>query len=63
MLKPAIPFCLFSGGIAPNTGQLLGNFLQAYTHVGLIAITIGEALEAKHGHFRAWSSWASYRRD
>ena len=65
LLKHANAFCLFSEDIEPKTGQLLGNFPQAYTHVGLIhaAITIGEVLEAKHGHFRAWSSWSQSRRD
>jgi GH15 family glucan-1,4-alpha-glucosidase len=43
--------------VEPGTGRLLGNFPQAYTHVGLIhaAITIGELLDARTGHFRAWS--------
>jgi hypothetical protein len=41
----------------PRTGMLLGNFPQAYTHVGLIhtAVTISELLEARDARFRAWS--------
>ncbi|HUP40222.1 MAG TPA: glycoside hydrolase family 15 protein [Vicinamibacterales bacterium] len=48
---------LFSEDIEPRTGVLLGNFPQAYTHVGLIntAVTISELLEARDARFRAWS--------
>jgi GH15 family glucan-1,4-alpha-glucosidase len=48
---------LFSEDIEPRTGRLLGNFPQAYTHVGLIntAVTISELLEARDARFRAWS--------
>jgi GH15 family glucan-1,4-alpha-glucosidase len=53
----ANPLGLFSEDIEPGTGRLLGNFPQAYTHVGIIhaAITIGEILDSRHGTFRAWS--------
>lgn len=48
---------LFSEDIEPNTGALLGNMPQAYTHVGLInaATTIGQLLEARDGNVRAWT--------
>jgi GH15 family glucan-1,4-alpha-glucosidase len=48
---------LFSEDIEPRTGRLLGNFPQAYTHVGLIntAVTISELIEARDSRFRAWS--------
>ncbi|HXG86967.1 MAG TPA: glycoside hydrolase family 15 protein [Vicinamibacterales bacterium] len=57
LLGHANPLGLFSEDIEPQTGRLLGNFPQAYTHVGLIhaAVTIGEILESRTGHFRAWT--------
>jgi GH15 family glucan-1,4-alpha-glucosidase len=57
LLEYANPLGLFSEDIDPDTGTLLGNFPQAYTHVGLIhaAMTIGELLEARDGRVRAWT--------
>lgn len=52
----ANPVGLFSEDVEAGTGRLLGNFPQAYTHVGLIhaATTIGELLDARDGRVRAW---------
>ncbi len=57
LLECANPLGLFSEDIEPETRDLLGNFPQAYTHVGLIhaAVTIGELLEARDGRVRAWT--------
>jgi GH15 family glucan-1,4-alpha-glucosidase len=51
------PLGLFSEDIEPSNGALLGNFPQAYTHVGLInaAATIGDLLAARDGVVRAWA--------
>ena len=57
LLTYANPLGLYSEGIDPASGRLLGNFPQAYSHVGLIhaGITIGELLEARDARFRAWT--------
>jgi len=58
VMAHANPVGLFSEDVDPRTGMLLGNFPQAYTHVGLIhaATTLGVLLDARDGHVRAWCS-------
>jgi GH15 family glucan-1,4-alpha-glucosidase len=58
VLRRSNPVGLFSEDVDPRTGALLGNFPQAYTHVGLIhaATTLGELLDARDGRVRAWCS-------
>lgn len=48
---------LFSEDVDLATGRLLGNFPQAYTHVGLInaATTIGTLLRVRDGRLHAWT--------
>nr|MCU0627725.1 glycoside hydrolase family 15 protein [Gemmatimonadaceae bacterium] len=57
VLARANPVGLMSEDIDPVSGELLGNFPQAYTHVGLVhaALTIGSLLDARGGHRLAWS--------
>jgi GH15 family glucan-1,4-alpha-glucosidase len=57
LLRYSNPLRLFSEDVEPASGRLLGNFPQAYTHVGLIhaAVTIGELLDARDGRVRAWT--------
>jgi GH15 family glucan-1,4-alpha-glucosidase len=56
VVSHANPLGLYSEDIDPADGRLLGNFPQAYTHVGLIhaAMTIGALLDARDGRVRAW---------
>ena len=56
LLGYANPVGLFSEDIEPKTGRLLGNFPQAYTHVGLVhaAMTIGALRDVREGRVRAW---------
>jgi GH15 family glucan-1,4-alpha-glucosidase len=47
---------LFSEDVDPPTSRRLGNFPQAYTHVGAInaAMTIGTLLDARNGKVSSW---------
>jgi GH15 family glucan-1,4-alpha-glucosidase len=57
VLHYANPIGLFSEDVDPASGLLLGNFPQAYTHVGVInaAMVIGASLEARDGRIHAWT--------
>ncbi|KAA3607320.1 MAG: glycoside hydrolase family 15 protein [Planctomycetota bacterium] len=48
---------LLSEDVDLESGELIGNFPQAYTHVGLInaATTIGTFLRIRDGRFHAWT--------
>lgn len=56
LLARANPLGLFSEDLDAQSGELLGNFPQAYTHIGLIhaARTIG-AVQRGEGGPRAWA--------
>ena len=56
VVRHANPLGLFSEDIDPESGELLGNFPQAYTHVGLVhaAMTIGALMDVREGRVRAW---------
>ncbi|MFN3404985.1 MAG: glycoside hydrolase family 15 protein [Cytophagaceae bacterium] len=51
MLKYAGTTGLFSEEIDPETGELLGNYPQGFTHIGLIsaALCINESLKGEDG--------------
>jgi GH15 family glucan-1,4-alpha-glucosidase len=48
----ASPLGLLSEQIDPSTGEFIGNFPQAFSHIGIIAsgVTLARALAAKGGH-------------
>jgi GH15 family glucan-1,4-alpha-glucosidase len=57
LFRYANPLGLFSEDVDPASGLLLGNFPQAYTHVGVInaAMVIGDMLAVRDGRVHAWS--------
>ena len=56
VIAHANPLGLFSEDVDSSTGELLGNFPQAYTHIGLIhaALTIGAVQRGESGP-HAWA--------
>jgi GH15 family glucan-1,4-alpha-glucosidase len=61
MLRRSNDVGLFAEEVAPSTNEFLGNFPQAFTHVGLIiaARAIGDGLEAEHSRARSPSGEGS----
>jgi len=48
LIKTANPLGIFSEEFNPDTGEMVGNFAQAFTHVGLIT-TVQRLIESRRG--------------